>query len=55
MGITLRDIIQEIGGGIPDGKRVQGRADRRPLRRLHPGRSTSIRPSITIAPRASAP
>ena len=36
MGMTLREIVYDIGGGIPDGKQVQGRADRRPLRRLHP-------------------
>ena len=32
--------IYDIGGGIPGGKAVQGRADRRPLRRLHPASST---------------
>ena len=37
MGTPLRDIIYKIGGGIPGGEKVQGRADRRPLRRLHPG------------------
>ena len=41
MGITLREIIFDIGGGIPGGRAVQGRADRRAVRRLHPGRSTS--------------
>ena len=35
MGITLREIVFDIGGGIPDGRQVQGRADRRPFRRLH--------------------
>ena len=34
MGTTLREIIFDIGGGIPDGKRVQGRPDRRSVRRL---------------------
>ena len=34
MGTTLREIIYDIGGGIPHGKAVQGRSDRRPLRRL---------------------
>ncbi len=38
MGTTLRQIVEEIGGGIPDGRHDQGGADRRPLRRLHPGR-----------------
>ena len=37
MGITLREIIFDIGGGIPEGRQVQGRADGRALRRLHPG------------------
>ena len=36
MGTTLREIIEDIGGGIPNGKEVQGGADRRPFRRLHP-------------------
>ena len=29
-------VIYDIGGGIPGRQEVQGRADRRPLRRLHP-------------------
>ena len=37
MGTTLREIIYDIGGGIPERQEVQGRADRRPLRRLYPG------------------
>ncbi len=37
MGITLREIIFEIGGGIPERQAIQSRADRRPFRRLHPG------------------
>ena len=37
MGTPLRDIIFEIGGGIPDGKKLQGRTDRRTVRRLYPG------------------
>ena len=36
MGIALRDIIFAIGGGVPKGKSVQGRADGRSLGRLHP-------------------
>ena len=36
MGTTLREVIEEIGGGIPNGKKVQGCADRRPVRRLYP-------------------
>ena len=31
MGITLREIVYDIGGGIPDGKQLQGGADRRAL------------------------
>ena len=53
MGITLREIIFDIGGGIPDGKQVQGRADRRPFRRLHSRRSTSTCRSTTNRWRAS--
>ena len=45
MGTTLREIIYEIGGGMPERQEVQGGPDRRPLRRLHPGLSSSIRPS----------
>ena len=37
MGTTLREIIYDIGGGMPERQEVQGGADRRPLRRLHPG------------------
>ena len=34
MGITLREIVFDIGGGIPERPDVQGGADRRPLGRL---------------------
>ena len=34
MGTTLREIVFDIGGGIPDDKNVQGRPDRRPVGRL---------------------
>ena len=37
MGTTLREIVEEIGGGIPGRQEVQGGPDRRPLRRLYPG------------------
>ena len=47
MGISLREIMFDIGGGMPDGRRVQGRADRRSVGRLHPGRASWTRPSIT--------
>ena len=36
MGTTLREVVEEIGGGVPGRQEVQGRPDRRPLRRLHP-------------------
>ena len=36
MGITLREIVFGIGGGIPEGAEVQGDPDGRPLGRLHP-------------------
>ena len=55
MGTTLREIIYEIGGGMPRRQEVQGRADRRPLRRLHPGRACSIPPSTMITSSPSAP
>ena len=35
MGISLREIVFDIGGGIRDGKSLQGRPDRRPVGRLH--------------------
>ena len=34
MGTTLREIVFEIGGGIPKGQGVQGRTDGRSLGRL---------------------
>ena len=37
MGTRLREIIFDIGGGIPGGPRVQGSPDRRPVRRMHTG------------------
>ena len=55
MGTTIRQIVFDIGGGIPNGKAVQGRADRRPLRRLHSRRSTSTSTSTTSRSRPSAP
>ena len=36
MGMTLRDIIYKIGGGIPGRQEIQGRADRRAVRRMYP-------------------
>ena len=39
LGTSLREVIDEIGGGILGGKTVQAGADRRPIRRLHPGRA----------------
>jgi NADP-reducing hydrogenase subunit HndC len=37
MGTTLRQIVEDIGGGIPNGKKIQGGSDRRTFRRMHPG------------------
>ena len=37
MGITIREVVEEIGGGIKQRARVQGRAAWRAVRRLHPG------------------
>ena len=39
MGITIRQIVEEIGGGVAEGRHVQGRAGRRALRRLRPRRA----------------
>ena len=36
MGITVGEIVEEIGGGMKGRAQVQGGADRRPVRRLHP-------------------
>ena len=36
LGITLREMIYDIGGGIIGDRAIQGGADRRPLGRLHP-------------------
>ena len=44
MGTTLREIVEEIGGGMPERQEVQGGPDRRPLRRLHPGLPSSTPP-----------
>ncbi len=54
MGVTLKDIIQNIGGGIPGGQEVQGRADRRPLRRLHPRGATGPGGRLRSADQGSA-
>ena len=37
MGITLREIIFDIGGGMLNPDKIQGGPDRRSFRRLHPG------------------
>ena len=42
MGIPLREIIEDIGGGIPDGTPVQGGPDRRAVRRVSSRNSISI-------------
>ena len=36
MGTPLRQVVFDIGGGAPAGHHMQGRADRRADRRLHP-------------------
>ena len=41
MGTTLREVIYDIGGGIPDGKGVQSGADRRSFRRMYSCRRIS--------------
>ena len=35
MGTTLREIVEEIGGGIPERQKVQGCSDRRSFRRMY--------------------
>ena len=47
MGTPLRTIVEDNGRRRARRRQDQGRADRRPFRRLHPGRSTSTRRSIT--------
>ena len=37
MGITLRDIIFKIGGGVPQREEIQGSANRRAFGRSYPG------------------
>ena len=38
MGTTLRTVIEEIGGGIPNGKNSSS-SDRRTFRRMYPCRA----------------
>ena len=38
MGITIREIVEELGGGAPEGSSDQGRADGRTIGRLYSGR-----------------
>ncbi len=54
MGATLREIVFEIGGGIVDGRDVQGRPDRRPGGWLHSGRVPRHAGRLRVAHRASA-
>ena len=39
MGTTLREIVEEIGGGVPNGKKFQSCSDGRPVRRMYPCRT----------------
>jgi hypothetical protein len=39
MGITLREIVEDVGGGVAGGRQLQGGAGRRALRRLRAGRA----------------
>ena len=41
MGTTLREIIEEIGGGIPNGKKFKAAQTGGP-RRMHPGRKDDV-------------
>ena len=47
MGITLREIVEEIGGGMRRWPALQGGADRRSVRRLHSGRAPGHARSTT--------
>ena len=55
MGITLREMVFEIGGGIPEGRQLQSRADGRTLRRMPPEPNFSTCPWTTSPRPASAP
>lgn len=37
MGTTLREIVEEIGGGIPNGKKFKAAQTGGPSRRMYPG------------------
>ncbi len=49
MGITLREIIFEIGGGIPDGKRFKAVQTGGPFGRMHSGRVARHAGGLRIA------
>jgi NADH-quinone oxidoreductase subunit F len=42
MGISLRELIYEIGGGVPRRQGLQGGPDRRAVGRLHPGKHLDV-------------
>ena len=54
MGTTLREVVEEIGGGVPERQKVQGGPDRRPLGRLHSGGASLTLPLTTITSSPSA-
>ena len=51
MGMTLRELVYDVGGGVPDGKEVQGRADRRSFRRVSSRRACSTSRSTSTSSR----
>ena len=51
LGITLGEIIYGIGGGILGRQAVQGRADRRPFRRLPAGQPPRLARRLRVADR----
>ena len=55
MGITVRQIVEEIGGGVAGGQTLQGGADRRALGRLRAGRTGRHAGRLRGPGRASAP
>jgi bidirectional [NiFe] hydrogenase diaphorase subunit len=44
MGITIREIVEDLGGGTPDGTKIKAVQTGGPIGRLHPGGPCSTRP-----------
>ena len=52
MGTPLRQIVDDMGGGVPGRRQDQGRADGRPVGRLHPGRGARHAGGLRVADQA---